>query len=335
MLCLELRLDFLIALVALQLHVVDMHFRNLAIVRKEPAQNLVGAVGVHVHLEVGVHADHEIAVAHGRQEVFRSIDVNRVGMHEEFGAVAERGIDIPVVDLLDFRLRSRTRHRKRVASEALLAREGCGERVDENSQAKAASVNDAVLFQHRQKLGRALHRFICAVHDEVERLFGAELLLASLLRGGRGIFDYGKNGALNRFAHGLERHFGRASEAGIERRGGNALFFEAFESLAQTAQNLRRNNAGIAAGAHERTRGDGLANFRARSANRKLRKVVDDHLHGERHVRAGVAIGHGEHIEAVDLVFAVGKRLLGSSDRVQNFMRRIVAHIRWCLLDDL
>lgn len=82
-LCLELRLDFLIALVALQLHVVDMYFRDLAIVRKEPAQNLIGAVGVHVHLEVGVHADHKVAVSHGRQEVFRSINVNRVGMHEE------------------------------------------------------------------------------------------------------------------------------------------------------------------------------------------------------------------------------------------------------------
>ena len=61
-------------------------------------------------------------------------------------------------------------------------------------------------------------------------------------------FDYGKNGALNRFAHGLERHFGRASEAGIKRRGGNALFLEAFESLAQAAQNLRRNNAGMCRG---------------------------------------------------------------------------------------
>ena len=288
-----------------------------------------------MHLEVGMHADHEVAVAHGGQEVFRSIDVDRVGMHEELGAVTERGIDIPVVDLFDFGLRSRAGHRERVASEAFLAREGRSKRVDKNSQAKTAGVNDAVLFQHGQELRRALHRFICAVHDEVERLFGAELLLASLLRGSSGIFDYGKDGAFNRLAHGLERHFGRAGEAGIERRGGNALFLEAFEAFAQAAQNLRRDNAGIAAGAHERTRGDGLANFRTRSANRKLRKVVDDHLHGERHVRAGVAIGHGEHIEAVDLVFAVGKRLLGSSDRVQNFMRRIVAHIRWCLLDDL
>ena len=102
---------------------MDVHLGDLRIVREEPAQHLVGAVRVHVHLEVGVHAHHEVAVAHRGQEVLGRVHVHRVGMHEELGAVAVRR-PLPVVDLLDLHLRRRAaRERQLVHHGAFLAQQ--------------------------------------------------------------------------------------------------------------------------------------------------------------------------------------------------------------------
>ena len=87
----------------------------------------------------------------------------------------------------------------------------------------------------------------------------------------------------------------------------------AIEAFAQTAQDLRGDDAGVAARAHERAGGDGLADLGGGSADGQLGQACNDGFQRQRHVRAGVAIGHGEDVETVDLVFARAEVLLAAA----------------------
>ena len=300
-----------------------MHLGNLRVMRQEPPQNLVGTVGVHMHLEVGMHAYHKVAIAHRGQEVLRLVDVDRIGMDEELGAITIRGA-LPIVDLLDFDLGSRACERHGVAHEAVLAGQRRGEGVDQDGQAETAGIDDVIFFEDGKVIGGALHGSVGLGHYGVEGLLKGELLLASLLRRGGGVFDDRENRALDRLAHGLECDLDRTSEARVEC--GGVEFFVALIALAQTAQDLGGDDARIAAGAHERTGGDGLADFDVGGADFELGEVVDHHLHGQRHIGARVSVRDGEHVEAIHFLFAFGQRLGGGRNGIEDVVGRMLAH---------
>ena len=70
----------------------------------------------------------------------------------------------------------------------------------------------------------------------------------------------------------------------------------AIEAFAQTAQDLRGDDTGIATCTHERTSGDSATLVGIRSADRQRGKVFHDHGKRERHVRSRIAIRHGENV---------------------------------------
>ena len=282
---------------------------------QKPAKDLVGAVGVHVHLEVGMHAHHEVAVAHRGQKLLRRVRVHVVGMDEELGAVAVRR-SLPVVDLLDLDLGSGAAgEREFVAERPLPARERRSERVEEDGQAEASRIHHAVLLQHGQQVGRALDRGVGLLHHGGKRLFRRELLLARALGRRGAVAQHGEDGALHRLAHGLERHLDGRGERRVD-AGGVKLLADA--ALAQAAQNLRGDDTGVAARAHERPGRDRLANFSPLGPDGQLGQVLDDRLQRQRHVRARVAIGNREDVEAVDLVFSLAQGLARRSYGIEK-----------------
>ena len=284
--------------------------------RQEPAEHLVGAVGVHVHLEVGVHAHHQVAVAHRGQEVLGLVDVDRVGVDQKLGAVAERRA-LPVVDLLDLDLwLEPAREGELVAELAGFARQRRHERVEEDRQAETAGVDHVVLLEHRQQLGGALDRGERLLHHVLERLVAAELLLAGVLGGRGAVLEHGEDRALDRLAHRLEGDLDRAAERAVDARGVHLVGLG--RALAQAAQDLGGDDAGVAARAHERAGGDGAADLGAVGADGQRRQVVDDRGKRQRHVGAGVAVGNGEHVEAVDLVLALVEHLARGGNGIDD-----------------
>ena len=315
-----LGLELLGALLGLQLHVVDEHLGNLAAL-EEVRQHLVGRVGVNVHLELRRLAHAQLAVAHGCQEVQRLGLVEHVGIHQELVAVGELAA-LPVVDLLDLDLRSGVARKGQLVDErALLAREGGHEAVDEDGKAVATGVHHAVLLQHGKQLGRALHAGIRLLDDVGQRLIGRHLLLAGILGGGSGVLQHGEDGALDGLAHRVERHVLGLCQGRLDGLGANGV--EAVGAFAQTAQDLRGDDAGVAARAHERAGGDGLADLGGGSADGQLGQACNDGFQRQRHVRAGVAIGHGEDVETVDLVFARAEVFAGGRDCVDQVVAGI------------
>ena len=137
-------------------------------------------------------------------------------MNEELVAIAILGA-LPVVEMLDldFRLGFR-RERELVAERSLLAQQGRDEAVDENRQAETAGVDDVVLLQDGQQLGRPLNRCVRFPDDFLKRLFHIELLLVSALRSRSRILQNREDGALNRLADSLERNFDGAREGGVD-----------------------------------------------------------------------------------------------------------------------
>ena len=269
-------------------------------------KHLVGRVGVNVHFELGLLANAQLAVAHRRQKVERLVLVEHVRIDEELVAVGVLGA-LPVVDLLDRDLRSRagTGKSELVAKGAGLAEQRRGERVSQDGQAEAAGIDHAVLLEHRKQVGRALHRGVAFLDDGLERLVDGELLLARVLGSGGHVLHHREDRALDRLAYRLESDLDRAGERRIDRCGGNLLGLRA--TLAQTAENLRGDDAGVPARAHESARGDGATNLGYARVCGKLRNVVDDRLQRERHVRAGIAIGNGEHVQAIYLFLALAE----------------------------
>ena len=126
-----------------------------------------------------------------------------------------------------------------------------------------------------------------------------------MLGGGGHVLHHREDRALDRLAHRLESDLDRAGERRIDRRGGNLVSLRA--ALAQTAENLRSDNAGVPARAHESARGDGATNLGYARVRGKLRNIVDDRLQRKRHIRAGIAIGNGEHVQAINLFLALAE----------------------------
>ena len=86
------------------------------------------------------------------------------------------------------------------------------------------------------------------------------------------------------------------------------------ETLGDAAQDLARNDAGVAARAHERAVRDGLGDVLDGGAGRKGLYLPHDRVEGEGHVRAGVTVRDGEDVELVDLLGPVCHDLCGGGE---------------------
>ena len=298
--------------VGLHLHVMDKDLIDLTKLQ-HVLEHQVGGVGVHVNLVIGVSTHEQLAVAHGTQELEALVLVKgSVGLKEELVAVTELRA-LPVVVGLDLnttkgRVAGRAGGIKRggeILNNGAAAKSGGNKVLQENSKAKGAGVDHAVLLQNGQQVGRAGDGLVGLDDDGVERVLGRELLLLALVGLGRDIAQHREDRALDGLADGLEGDLDGSAERIGDVGGRNGLIGRN-ETLGHTAQDLRGDDTGVAAGAHQGTVGDGAGDGLHVGVGGKSGELLGHRGERERHVGAGVTVGHGEDVELIDLLGLVG-----------------------------
>ena len=224
-----------------------------------------------------------------------------------------------VVRVGDARRRVVLDRRRRVAAQR---RHDAGEHHDEPV---AAGVDHARLAQDRQQVGAALDRLLALVEGALEQLGQHRVLLVGhrverqpRLRHVRELgrdpvrhlAHHGEDRALRGAAHGAVGAVGRARHRGADQDRIDELAGARDQLLGGAADQLREDDAGVAAGAQQRSAGDGLDDLVAADLVQRalvLGEPVELVEHGaqrERHVVAGVAVGDREDVEVVDLLTA-------------------------------
>lgn len=307
--------------VGLHLHVVDKDLIDLTELQ-HVLEHQVGGVGVHVDLVVGVGAHEQLTVAHRTQELQALVLVKRsVGLKEELVAVAELRA-LPVVVSLDLNtaksgIASRAGGIERsgeILDHGAAAKSSGNKVLQEDGKAKGAGVDHAVLLEDGQQVGCAGDGLVGLDDDGVKRILGRELLLLALVCLGRNITQDRENRAFDGLTNSLEGNLDGTAEGEGDIGGRNGLIGRD-KALGHTAQNLRGDDTGVAAGAHQGAVGDGASNGLHVGIGGKGRKLLGHRGERERHVGAGVTVGYGEDVELVDLLglFGNGSR----SDRKQ------------------
>ena len=300
------------AVVGLHLHVVDKDLVDLAKLQ-HVLEHQVGGVGVNMDLVIGIGTHEQLAVAHGTQELQALVLVKgSVGLKEELVAVTElRALPVVVgldLDTAESRIAGRAGGVKR-SGEILdngAAAKGCGDEVlEEDGKAKGAGVNHTVLLQNGQQIGRAGNGLIGLDDDGVERILGREFFLLALVGLGRDVAQDREDRALDGLTNGLEGNLDGTTEGKRDIGGRNGLVGRD-KALGHATQDLRSDDAGVTAGAHEGAMGDGAGDGLHVSVGGKSRKLLGHRGERERHVGAGIAIGYGEDVELVDLLGLVG-----------------------------
>ena len=205
---------------------------------------------------------------------------------------------------------ARAGHERAAAHEVLDAGR---EPAEEHEQPVAAGVDDAGLLQGRQLGGRVLDRDPAGLLDGREQVLEPEAV-GHRLRGRRHLADDGEHGALDRRLHGAVRGVLPLEHRPLEHGGVERVGLA--PDVADAAHDLGEDDAGVAAGAHERALGDG-GGHRRDVGDVALLELLDHGAHGERHVGAGVPVGDGVHVEVVDelaLSLDGGERGLDDSD---------------------
>ena len=131
---------------ALEHHVVDEDLGNLTAV-SHVGEHRARRVRVHVHLEIGMGADEQFAIAERGEEIEGFGNVDLVAMQQELRAVHVVGTG-PVAHVLYGHLRLGVREVLRRGKMGLLAGQRRDEALDEDGQAKAAGIDDAVFLEN-------------------------------------------------------------------------------------------------------------------------------------------------------------------------------------------
>jgi hypothetical protein len=131
--------------------------------------------------------------------------------------------------------------------------------------------------------------------------------------------DHREDRALGRVAHGGVGAVGGPGHRGPDEHRVDELARARGELLGRPADELREDDARVAAGAEQRGPGDGghelvAADLVHRAALGELVELLQDGAQRERHVVARVAVGDGEDVEVVDLGAAGLERLDGALD---------------------
>ena len=206
----------------------------------------------------------------------------------------------------------------------LLAAQAGDHARDQQRDAVAAGIHDAVLAQHRQQLRAALDRRLRRLERPLEHL-GEHRVLLLVGRVGvearlRHVRELGRDPvrhlahdrdhrALGRVAHRRRRRRRRRAPARPTRaRGSTSSPGPARQLLGRAAHDLREDHAAVAARAEQRGARDGLHDLVAADVVDHLAVQAVELLHHGpqrlRHVVARVAVGDREHVQVVDLLTA-------------------------------
>ena len=169
-------------------------------------------------------------------------------------------------------------------------------------QPLAARIHYAGLFEHRQQFRGAPDGFVGGLDDAGQDFPQvAGFFQGGLPRGGRVLAD-GQDGAL----HGADDAF-VSRIAGLGQRLDEEFPVHPLRSVhgaGHAAPDLGENHAGVAARSHQRAVRQGAGHFSDVAVGHVLDFIVG-RLHGEEHVRAGIAVGDGKDVQGVDN-FVVG-----------------------------
>ena len=279
--------------------------------------------------------DHHDGVADARPHLFEGLD-RIVGRAEEVHDL--------VAQVADGVLARRPHHRRprRVAVEGAEVRcldpRGLGqgpaveheeERIEQEQVAGAAGVHHAGLGQDGQHLGRAgesVGRLAAALSTTPTR----PVPLAAPGCGGGG---HRQDGALDRAHHGPPGQVGGVRDGVYEDVGLDAGVPGARHALAHAPEELREDHARVPAGAHQRAVPDGLAHRGQAGPGLHPLQLADHRFEGQRHVGAGVPVGHRVDVEPVDVALVQPQGIPVSPHHGAQFVgaqRRRGGHGRGC-----
>ena len=277
-------------------------------------------VDVDVDVPEPVAADDDEGVAERRERLAQGGDPVVVGV-EEVHHLVGRAVGRELV--------GRGRHRDRPAACGRRAgrRPPAGQhrlgRVEDDAQAAAARVDDAGVTQRPQLLGGAGQRLAGRGRGGGEHVAGPRP--GGLGRGERGVgggAGDGEHRPLDRLPHGGVAGVGRLAQR-LGHDPGRALVGRGPDDPAgQRAQHLAEDDPGVAARAEQRAAG----HRGQRGPERRRRPPVAHRVagggDGEEHVGAGVAVGHREDVEGVDLLAGGAERVGGDVDEAQHRLQR-------------
>ena len=260
-----------------------MHVRDLDAGDRPPGgperQSAAGIVCVDVRtLRRTRVADDEQGIAEPAELVLEPVGVEPVAFDDEDGAVAELGeLLMDEVDRRDLR-RLERRLRKRLAGQR-----GC-DAADDFDQPGRPGIDDAGLRQHGQHLLRPDDAGLAA-SDDGSQVSPALGLLGELA-------DRGQHRSLDGLADGAVGGVARAPQ-----RAGQVVGLA--ERLGRAPDDLREDHARVPPRPHQGGPRHLAGELGAILALGRLERL-DDRAHGERQVRARVAVRHRIHVQVVD-----------------------------------
>ena len=264
---------------------------------------------MNVNLIVWVCANKKLTITHSCQEVQSCILVKvwAICLKEELVAVAILRT-LPVIVELDLNLCAgsglsiRNRNGCLEISSLSLASNSVYKALQEGCKTKCTRVNNTILFKNGKKLRSASNRLICLNNQGIQNLNWGELRLLKGVCLSRNVLQNGKNSALNWLSNSLKSNLFTATECVCNILWSYCLrILDVAQTLSNTTQNLRRNNARVTTSAHQRAVSNCLCNILHACILRKILNLTNNGAQGKGHVSAGVSIWYRENVELVDL----------------------------------
>lgn len=182
-----------------------------------------------------------------------------------------------------------------------------GEGVEQDQQPAAAGINHAGLSQYRKLVRSSLKRGRGGLTGDVERLGQTALLIGpDFDRRGRGL-QYGDHRAGYQFSthrrdHQSDRLPQRRAQQGGVHLGKISIGDGRSRGIGQGLQDLRQDDPGVTPGTVKSAPGHGCGEGGDVGIGRRRLGGGQCGAHGEQHVRAGIAVGHREDVQQVDLI---------------------------------
>ena len=301
----------------LQAHVVDFQLVKLA-ETDAVGQRRTGVGGVDVDAHRLTAADDDSGICDLVEAGAKLIDLEILPVDDELGAISELvalmgvqefGVDgdgsgLGRVDYAAHAAQAQVNRRSGLAQDML-------QRAADNCHyAQAAGVDHAGLFEHGQLLGSEGQGFDGALVGHLPQ--GDDVPFAGVVGNNRRVRrapDHRQHRPFTGLADGVVGRVGGGAKGG--HGVGGVDFHGAGYAVGKTAQQLRQDDAAVAAGSPEGAGGDGFGHFAGRSGVGVLVHLLDAGAQREQHVGAGVAVGDGEDVEGVGGVpvqFHVGNR---------------------------
>ena len=178
--------------------------------------------------------------------------------------------------------------------------DGAGEALEDHRKAEPARIDDVGVAEHLELIRGALDCGVGlgdhTVEDDPDVVGGR-----SGGRGGRGrVADDGEDGALGRLHHGPIRH--RRSLGDGQRHPVGVEVGTLGRPLGKAAEDLREDDAAVAARPHERAVRRRREHRVRRLGHRGVAGLLHRRAQRQVHVRTCVAVGDREYVEVVDLL---------------------------------